>query len=300
MASEFGESASHSPQNPSCSSNNGNGDAGNFECNICFELAQDPIVTLCGHLFCWPCLYKWLHIHSRSRECPICKALIEEEQLVPLYGRGKSSTDPRSKSIPGVNIPNRPAGQRPETAPPPEPNQFPQNGFGFMGGLGGFAPMATARFGNFTLSAAFGGLIPSLFNLQVHGFPDAAMFGHAAGFPYGFSNSYHSGHAHGYHHHHHHHHHHHRTAQCQQDHYLKMLFLFIIVSSASMRGLTSGSVGPFVLPLRGETWHLTRLGAMGNSRSSTSRHGVGDWQGCVYAPLWCWLIMWVGARVMSK
>ncbi|MBA0777050.1 hypothetical protein Gotri_005117, partial [Gossypium trilobum] len=229
MASEFGESASHSPQNPSCSSNNGNGDAGNFECNICFELAQDPIVTLCGHLFCWPCLYKWLHIHSRSRECPICKALIEEEQLVPLYGRGKSSTDPRSKSIPGVNIPNRPAGQRPETAPPPEPNQFPQNGFGFMGGLGGFAPMATARFGNFTLSAAFGGLIPSLFNLQVHGFPDAAMFGHAAGFPYGFSNLYHGGHAHGYHHHHHHHHHHHRTAQGQQDHYLKMLFLFIIV-----------------------------------------------------------------------
>ncbi|KAH1057887.1 hypothetical protein J1N35_035952 [Gossypium stocksii] len=229
MASEFGESASHSPQNPSCSSNNGNGDAGNFECNICFELAQDPIVTLCGHLFCWPCLYKWLHIHSRSRKCPICKALIEEEQLVPLYGRGKSSTDPRSKSIPGVNIPNRPAGQRPETAPPPEPNQFPQNGFGFMGGLGGFAPMATARFGNFTLSAAFGGLIPSLFNLQVHGFPDAAMFGHAAGFPYGFPNSYHGGHAHGYHHHHHHHHHHHRTAQGQQDHYLKMLFLFIIV-----------------------------------------------------------------------
>ncbi|XWS21100.1 hypothetical protein CRYUN_Cryun30bG0026400 [Craigia yunnanensis] len=135
-------------------------------------------------------------------------ALIEEENLVPLYGRGKSSSDPRSKSIPGVSIPNRPAGQRPETAPPPEPNQFPQNGFGFMGGLGGFAPMATARFGNFTLPAAFGGLIPSLFNLQVHGFPDAAMFGPAAGFPYGFSNSYHAGHAHGYHHHYHHHHHH--------------------------------------------------------------------------------------------
>ncbi|KAL4308559.1 hypothetical protein GQ457_01G009840 [Hibiscus cannabinus] len=135
-----------------------------------------------------------------------------------------------SKSIPGVNIPNRPAGQRPETAPPPDPNQFPQNGFGFMGGLGGFggfAPMTTARFGNFTLSAAFGGLLPSLFNLQVHGIPDAAMFGPAAGFPYGFQHSYHGGHAHGYHH--HHHHHHHRTAQGQQDHYLKMLFLFIIV-----------------------------------------------------------------------
>ncbi|CAL1396260.1 unnamed protein product [Linum trigynum] len=198
MASGFGESTSRPPQSPSfaSSSNNSNGDAGNFECNICFELAQDPIVTLCGHLFCWPCLYKWLHFHSQCRECPVCKALVEEEKLVPLYGRGKTSTDPRSKSIPGVNIPNRPAGQRPETAPPPEPNNhFAQHGFGFMGG---FAPMATARFGSFTLSAAFAGLIPSLFNLPGHGFPDAAMYGAASGFPYGFTNSFHGGHAHMY------------------------------------------------------------------------------------------------------
>lgn len=29
-----------------------------FECNICLELAQDPVVTQCGHLYCWPCIYK--------------------------------------------------------------------------------------------------------------------------------------------------------------------------------------------------------------------------------------------------
>lgn len=29
-----------------------------FECNICLELARDPVVTLCGHLYCWPCLYR--------------------------------------------------------------------------------------------------------------------------------------------------------------------------------------------------------------------------------------------------
>lgn len=221
MTSGFGESTSRPPQSPSFSSNNGsNSDAGNFECNICFDLAQDPIVTLCGHLFCWPCLYKWLHIHSHSQECPVCKALVEEEKLVPLYGRGKTSTDPRSKSIPGINIPNRPTGQRPETAPPPDANHFMQHGFGFMGGLGGFAPMATARFGNFTLSAAFGGLFPSLFNLQVHGFPDATMYGPAAGLPYGFSNSFHGGHAHGF--------PQHPPTQGQQaDYYLKMLFLMI-------------------------------------------------------------------------
>lgn len=30
-----------------------------FECNICYELAQEPVVTLCGHLYCWPCIYRW-------------------------------------------------------------------------------------------------------------------------------------------------------------------------------------------------------------------------------------------------
>ncbi|XP_057424842.1 uncharacterized protein LOC130718303 isoform X1 [Lotus japonicus] len=218
MASGFGESTSRSPPSPSYAGNN-NSDAGNFECNICFDLAQDPIITLCGHLFCWPCLYKWLHFHSQSRECPVCKALVEEEKLVPLYGRGKTSSDPRSRSIPGVNIPHRPAGQRPETAPPPEPNPFAHHGFGFTGGLGGFAPAATARFGNFTLSAAFGGFIPSLFNFQLHGFHGATMYGGAPGFPYGFSNSFHGGHVHRYPLH---------TGQGQQDYYLKRLLFFVI------------------------------------------------------------------------
>lgn len=220
MASSFGGSTSRSPPSPSYSNNNSNSDAGNFECNICFDLAQDPIITLCGHLFCWPCLYKWLHFHSQSRECPVCKALIEEEKLVPLYGRGKSSSDPRSRSVPGMNIPHRPTGQRPETAPPPESNHFPQHGFGFMGGLGGFAPMATTRFGNFTFSTGFGGFIPSLFNFQLHGFHDGAMYGNPTGFHYGFPNSFHGGHAHGYYPRH--------PGQRQQDFYLKMILMLVV------------------------------------------------------------------------
>lgn len=196
MESSFGESTTSRTVPASFSSGNGNpNDAGDFECNICFELAQDPVVTLCGHLYCWPCLYRWLRHHSQSHECPVCKALIQEEKLVPLYGRGKSQTDPRSKAYPGIEIPNRPTGQRPETAPqPPEPNPFPNYGFGFMGG---FMPMTTARFGNFTLSTALGGLIPALFNVQFHGFQDATVYGTTSGYPYGF-NAFHGGHAHGF------------------------------------------------------------------------------------------------------
>ncbi|CAL5340306.1 unnamed protein product [Camellia sinensis] len=83
-------------------------------------------------------------------------------------------------------------GQRPETAPPPAPdaNYFRQEQDGILGGfmprgaanyfrqeqdgiLGVFMPRGAARVGNFTLSAAFGGLIPS-FNLQFYysGFAD--------------------------------------------------------------------------------------------------------------------------------
>ncbi|XAR73912.1 hypothetical protein NMG60_11008037 [Bertholletia excelsa] len=215
MASEIGEATGRQPRSPSSSGSGGN-DAGDFECNICFELASDPVVTLCGHLFCWPCLFRWLRLHSHSHECPVCKALIQEEKLVPLYGRGKTSSDPRSKPVPGVEIPNRPAGQRPETAPPPEANNFPNFGFGLMGG---FMPMATARFGNFAMSAGFGGLFPSLFNIQFHGFPDATVYGTTSGFPYGFSGASHGTHAHGY---------PHGANQGQQaDNYLRMLLLLI-------------------------------------------------------------------------
>jgi len=39
-----------------------------FDCNICLESVQDPVVTRCGHLYCWACLYKWLEPGLTSRE----------------------------------------------------------------------------------------------------------------------------------------------------------------------------------------------------------------------------------------
>ncbi|PSS02572.1 RING finger protein [Actinidia chinensis var. chinensis] len=200
----------------SCSGISSN-DIGDFECNICFELAEDPIVTLCGHLYCWSCLYRWLHMHSHSHECPVCKALILEEKLVPIYGRGKTSLDPRCRSVPGVDIPTRPTGQRPETAPPPAPytNYFHQEEDGL---IGGFMPRGAARGGNLTLSTAFGELIPFL-NLQVHGFNYDNPYGATTGNPYWFPGSFHGGHAHGF--------HQQSNPGRQRDSFMKMWFLFV-------------------------------------------------------------------------
>ncbi|CAD2108720.1 hypothetical protein YYG_01415 [Plasmodium vinckei petteri] len=61
-----------------------------FECNICFDDVRDPVVTRCGHLFCWFCLSAWI---KKNNDCPVCKAEVTKENVIPLYGRGQSSSD---------------------------------------------------------------------------------------------------------------------------------------------------------------------------------------------------------------
>ncbi|KAE8753249.1 hypothetical protein FOCC_FOCC000171 [Frankliniella occidentalis] len=80
-----------------------------FECNICLDTAKDAVISMCGHLFCWPCLHQWLETRPARQMCPVCKAAISKEKVIPLYGRGSSKQeDPRNKAPP------RPAGQRTE------------------------------------------------------------------------------------------------------------------------------------------------------------------------------------------
>ncbi|XVF78370.1 hypothetical protein PTKIN_Ptkin14bG0126100 [Pterospermum kingtungense] len=90
-------------------------DVGGFDCNICFDSAQDPVVTLCGHLYCWPCIYKWLNVQTSSldadqqqQNCPVCKANISSSSLVPLYGGGTSSDSKSKNPHPDLVIPQRP------------------------------------------------------------------------------------------------------------------------------------------------------------------------------------------------
>lgn len=87
-------------------------DGGVFDCNICLDLARDPVVTCCGHLFCWPCLYRWLHVHSEAKECPICKGEVTIKSVTPIYGRG--NTTPGSDD-PSLKIPLRPQARRIES-----------------------------------------------------------------------------------------------------------------------------------------------------------------------------------------
>mmetsp|Transcript_16949 Transcript_16949/g.41290 ORF Transcript_16949/g.41290 Transcript_16949/m.41290 type:complete len:248 (-) Transcript_16949:514-1257(-) len=76
-----------------------------FTCNICFDAVVEPVVPRCGHLFCWPCLYRWLEPGMQPDEraslgllpsastnssrcmCPVCKSPCSTHTLVPIYVR---------------------------------------------------------------------------------------------------------------------------------------------------------------------------------------------------------------------
>lgn len=110
---------------------NSAGDNVSFECNICLDTAKDAVVSMCGHLFCWPCLHQWLETKPNRQVCPVCKAAICRDKVIPLYGRGSSRQDPRDK------LPPRPPGQRSE--PPDSSSSFNSANFpGFGFGDGGF------------------------------------------------------------------------------------------------------------------------------------------------------------------
>lgn len=121
------EGSSDSKDKPSTSQSEER-NSSQFECNICLDTATDAVISYCGHLFCWPCLNTWLETRPRRQVCPVCKAGISRDKVVPLYGRGSSSsTDPRTKHPP------RPQAQRPE---PETRHRADMPGFNF-GGEGG-------------------------------------------------------------------------------------------------------------------------------------------------------------------
>jgi len=116
-----------------------------FECNICLDTAKDAVISMCGHLFCWPCLHQWLETRPNRQSCPVCKAAISRDKVIPLYGRGGSKQDPREK------LPPRPQGQRTE----PENNGAFSN-FGFDGGFQMSFGIGAFPFGLFASTFNFG------------------------------------------------------------------------------------------------------------------------------------------------
>ncbi|CAI9764947.1 unnamed protein product [Fraxinus pennsylvanica] len=85
-----------------------------YDCNICLEVAREPVLTCCGHLFCWACFYQASYIDSTSKECPVCKGEVSDSTVIPIYGNGESERVAELES--GLKIPPRPKARRVESA----------------------------------------------------------------------------------------------------------------------------------------------------------------------------------------
>ncbi|KAG5569213.1 hypothetical protein H5410_058979 [Solanum commersonii] len=169
-----------------------------FDCNICLDSAHDPVVTLCGHLYCWPCIYKWLQVESsgsgsvENSKCPVCKAHISNSSLVPLYGRGISSLESEPKKAQAdVDIPHRPRAIRTMTlhnsvSPiprlhqrlrqtslhPPRPSTFQHHRQYFPQAFGSYAAMAPSSFGSTAMTSLFSpvvGVFGEMFSSRMFG-----------------------------------------------------------------------------------------------------------------------------------
>ncbi|XP_030543506.1 E3 ubiquitin-protein ligase RMA1H1-like isoform X1 [Rhodamnia argentea] len=175
---------------------------GSFDCNICLESAQEPVITLCGHLYCWPCIYKWLHVQSASLasdehpQCPVCKSEISHTAMVPLYGRGHCSSELElegKSSNRAVVIPPRPAAcgtQAPASTAAPTTQQLPyrnpyQDQHFHTGPLSSYENEASSSLLNFG-STGIRNTTVGMFGEMVY----ARVFGNSLSL-YGYPHSYH-------------------------------------------------------------------------------------------------------------
>merc|ERR1712072_1031428 len=84
----------------------------NFSCRICLSVPEGPVVTPCGHLACWKCLYSWLAMHPHAPSCPVCKAHCAMHDVLPIYGAGLEEKDPKAVPVPKPKPSQPSAGSR--------------------------------------------------------------------------------------------------------------------------------------------------------------------------------------------
>ncbi|KAL9236406.1 hypothetical protein vseg_011082 [Gypsophila vaccaria] len=161
-----------------------------FNCSICFESAHDPVVTLCGHLYCWACIFKWLHVQTSSSEpghqqaCPVCKASISDSSMIPLYCNSPSNTDSSPRNPRRDAIPPRPTSSGLQIS-----NQLPSNLFQspppafhhqqyFSDPHGNFSAITSSNLVSTTMAGIINptiGLLGELVNPRMPGNPSTSM-----------------------------------------------------------------------------------------------------------------------------
>ena len=60
----------------------------NVTCLLCLDKIKEPTSTMCGHIFCWSCIQKYifnLNKNSNQITCPSCRMPITENKVIYLH-----------------------------------------------------------------------------------------------------------------------------------------------------------------------------------------------------------------------
>ena len=88
-----------------------------WKCPICLDDLKQPVVTQCGHVFCYPCITEWLRRGQAGENvCPCCHGAVDPHKLIPIYGQGSEADM------------NSPPPPRPEYVNPERTFQFRTHG----------------------------------------------------------------------------------------------------------------------------------------------------------------------------
>ncbi|KAL2523578.1 E3 ubiquitin-protein ligase RMA1 [Abeliophyllum distichum] len=111
---------------------------GCFDCNICLDSAHDPVVTLCGHLYCWPCIYKWLQLNPDGKKHQL-------DLVIPHRPAAHGMNTLLSAATSATADPNQQL----------HPNPFRPQQPAFHHAFGNFASMTPPSFGGTTTTSFF-------------------------------------------------------------------------------------------------------------------------------------------------
>ncbi|KAH8335725.1 hypothetical protein KR074_012040 [Drosophila pseudoananassae] len=81
-----------------------------YICNLCAQYVRGGVITICGHLFCWACLWPKLH-NSLHPKCPQCSnPLILHEDIIPFHGEGPHGQSDDDEVVAQPESVSRPSG----------------------------------------------------------------------------------------------------------------------------------------------------------------------------------------------
>lgn len=75
-----------------------------YMCNICYLPPKDPVLTHCGHLFCWRCIYIWSQSIGGCKFCPTCRSRMSIDEVISVLAAESEKED--------AKCPPRPANHR--------------------------------------------------------------------------------------------------------------------------------------------------------------------------------------------